>query len=95
MTADLKLLQFKQRDTINQTYMQGGTQRKKWVEVLKDKIQGVYSAGIERDFLHLWKTGCKYQKVVQLGPSTNLCLYSSLHSRYTKMEGGAGILKNV
>lgn len=42
MIAALKCLQFKQKDITNQTYMRGRTQKKEWVEVLKDKIQMYY-----------------------------------------------------
>lgn len=52
MIAALKCLQFKQRANTNQTYMHGGTQRKKPVEVLKEKMQ-MYKTGTEKDFLHL------------------------------------------
>lgn len=95
MIAAPKHLQFKQKDSTNQTYMHGGTQRKKWVEVLKEKMQ-MYNAGTEREFFRLWKTDCKYQKVVQLWSSTQpLSLQHTPPHTFQKMEGGAGILKTV
>lgn len=87
MIAALKGLQFKQRDNTNQTYMHEGTQRKKQVEILKEKMQ-MCKTRTEREFLHLWKTGCKYQKIVQLWSLTPPMPLQHPQAHVSPKEGG-------